>query len=218
MSETAVVTHLDLRDKTITTFILFEVHQTLDQMTEGDRLEVTTDAFPAIDADVAAWCRVTGNPLVARIESERDRSFTIEKGPPRASTHKLAAVVTDDGLFELLSPLGFALAGALEGHEVSLFFQGPAVRVLAQGYRAKMHGAGRLFSRFPRIGLEKAGHLPPQDKIRQLQQLGAHIYACGPSMEHFRVTPSKLAFDDVTVAEYPTFMEQMAEADVHLFA
>ena len=126
-------------------------------------------------------------------------------------------MISDDGLFELLSPLGTALAAALEGQHVSLYFQGPAVRVLARGYRARTHGWGRPFSRFPRSGLERAGHVAPQEKIRQLQALGARIYACGPSMTHFKVPRERLAFDDVTVAEYPTFAEQMAEADIHLF-
>jgi hypothetical protein len=55
-----------------------------------------------------------------------------------------------------------------------------------------------------------AGHLPPQEKIAQL-------YACGPSMEHYRVDPDDLTFDDVIVSEYLTFMEQMHSADVHLY-
>jgi predicted peroxiredoxin len=121
-------------------------------------------------------------------------------------------------LFELLAPLGFALAAALEGHDVSLYFQGPAVRVLTIGYVAKMHGLGRPFSRFPRAGLDKVGHIPPQAKLRQLQLLGAHIYACGPSMDHFKVAEADLAFDDVIVAEYLTFMEQMDQADIHVYS
>lgn len=217
MSKSTVITQLDLRGKTITTFILFKVHEAFVGMEEGDQLEITTDAFPAIGVDVRTWCRASGHRLLAHVENERDQRFTIEKGAPQTSAHKLAAVISDDGLFELLSPLGFALAAALEGHQVSLFFQGPAVHVLARSYRAQMHGIGRVFSRFPRLGLEKAGHLSPQDKIRQLQQLGARIYACGPSMDHYKVPPPQLAFDDVTVAEYLTFTEQMAEADIHLY-
>lgn len=81
-----------------------------------------------------------------------------------------------------------------------------------------MHGPGRPFSRFPRDGLAKVGHLPPQDKLRQLQHLGARFYACGPSMEHYKVDPDHLATDDVTIAAYLTFMEQLDAADIHLVA
>jgi predicted peroxiredoxin/TusA-related sulfurtransferase len=208
---------LDLQGKTITTYIVFAVHQALAEMMEGDRVEVVTDVFAAIDPDIRAWCRATGNPLVD-VSSDGDTCrFTIEQGPPYRSGHKLAAVISDDGLFELLSPLGFALAAALEGHDVSLYFQGPAVRVLAKGFTAKVHGLGRPFSRFPRVGLAKAGHLPPQMKIGQLQQLGAQLYLCGPSMQHYKVAPEDVAFEDVTIAEYLTFIEQMDTADMHIF-
>ena len=101
---------------------------------------------------------------------------------------------------------------------MSLYFQGPAVRVLATGYRARMHGFGSPFSRFPRDGLAEIGHIPPQDKLRQLQRLGARLFACGPSMEHYKVDPADLALDDVTIAAYMTFMEQMDSADIHLVA
>ena len=96
-------------------------------------------------------------------------------------------------------------------------FQGPAVRVLAKGFTEKLHGPGRAFSRFARAGLAKAGHIPAQEKIGQLQALGAHLYICGPSMQHFNVAKTDLAFDDVTIAEYLTFMEIMANADIHVF-
>lgn len=209
---------LDLRGRTITTFIAYEIHEALSALGEGVRVEVVTDAFAAIDTDLRAWCRATGHRLVDTDVTGAMWRFTIEKGAPRRSTRKFAAVIEDDGLFELLAPLGFALASALEGHDVSLYFQGPAVKVLAKGYVAKMHGLGRPFSRFPRAGLDEVGHVPPQAKLHQLQRLGAHIYACGPSMDHFKVADSDLAFDGVIVAEYLTFMEQMDEADIHVYA
>ena len=217
MHPAETVSSLDLQGKTITTFILYEARHALDDAAVGERIEVVTDAFPAIDSDVAAWCRTTGNPLVDVVADGETRRFLIEKAPQQRSGHKLAAVISDDGLLELLAPLGFALGAALEGDEVSLYFQGPAVRVLAEGYTAKLHGPGRPFSRFPRSQLAKIGHIPPQDKITQLQELGARIYACGPSMEHFKVDPDGLAFDDVVVSEYLTFLEQMHSADVHLY-
>jgi len=217
MTDALLATSLNLRGKTITTFIIYEVNHVLQELGERDRIEVVTDAFPAIDPDIAAWCRATGNRLVGVTVDGEARRYVIEKGPPRTSGHKLAAVISDDGLFELLSPLGFALGAALDGDDVSLYFLGPAVRVLKNGYVAKMHGPGRPFSRFPRSGLAKVGHIPPQEKLAQLQELGAQFYACGPSMQHYKVDPSDLAFDDVTVCEYLTFLEQMHHADTHLY-
>jgi hypothetical protein len=62
------------------------------------------------------------------------------------------------------------------------------------------------------------GHVSPAEKLRQLQALGAQLYACGPSLEHFGVDAKRLAFADVTVCEYLTFMEVMQQADVQLYA
>ena len=217
MTDAQVATSLDLRGKTITTFILYETNHALQELEARDRIEVVTDAFPAIDPDIAAWCRATGNRLVDVAADGETRRYAIEKGAARPPGHKLAAVVSDDGLFELLSPLGFALGAALEGDDVSLYFLGPAVRVLEHGYVAKMHGPGRPFSRFPRSGLAKVGHIPPQEKVTQLQELGARLFACGPSMQHYKVDPADLAFENVIICEYLTFMEQMHDADIHLY-
>jgi predicted peroxiredoxin len=118
----------------------------------------------------------------------------------------------------LLSPLGFALAAALGGAQVSVYLLGPAVHLLAPGFRARLHGSARPFSRFARAGLEKAGHVTPAKKLRQLQALGGTLYACGPSLEHFHVDPDRLAFDGVVVCGYLTFMEVMQQADVQLYA
>ena len=82
-------------------------------------------------------------------------------------------IISHPGLEELLSSLGFALAAALGGGEDSLYFQGPAVRVLKRGFNARLQGIGRFFSAFARSGMDKTGHIPPQEKLRQLQDLGA---------------------------------------------
>ncbi len=206
---------LDLTGKTITTFVLYAIHQALGGVEIGERIEATTEALAAIDADMQAWSRATGNAIVHSVEDRHGRRYVIEKGQPKRSGRKLAAIISDDGLFELLSPLGFALAAGLEGHDVSLYFQGPAVRVLARGFTPKMHGLARPFSRFPRDGLAEVGHISPHDKLAQLHALGARFYACGPSMDHYKVDPADLAFD-VTVAAYVTFMEQLDTADIHL--
>ena len=36
-------------------------------------------------------------------------------------------------------------------------------------------------------------------------------------MDHFKVAEADLALDDVIVAEYLTFMEQMDQADIHIY-
>lgn len=143
--------------------------------------------------------------------------YCIEKTIPEQKERKLAVVISNLGLEELLSPLGFALGAALEGIDLHIYLQGPAVRVLKNGFKERFAGINRPFSSFARKALAKTGHIPPQEKVKQLRELGAHFYMCGPSMEHFGVKKDELIFDDILVAEYLTFMEVMNNADIHIF-
>lgn len=208
---------LNMTGKTISTYIVYEVARRLAEVAVGEVVELIIDANEALDNDLHAWCRTSGHELVGVSSAESQRRYVIRKSLPQPTGRRLAAVISNPGLEELLSPLSFALAAALEGLEVSLYFQGPAVRVLSRGFVAKLTGPGRPFSRFARAGLAAIGHVPAQQKIGQLQSLGAHVYVCGPSMQHFGVSREDLAFDDLTIAEYLTFMEVMAAADIHLY-
>jgi predicted peroxiredoxin len=126
-------------------------------------------------------------------------------------------VISNPGLEELLSPLGFALGAALSGSPVAVYFQGPAVRVLTCSFHERLGGWRRPFSRFARSGLERAGHPPPHTKLRQLQSLGAQIYACGGSMQHFKVSADDFFLPDIRIGTYPTFVELMNGAGVQVF-
>lgn len=208
---------LDGRGKTITTFVIHDAAASLRTMAEGEILEVVTDDFEPFPADIAAWCRATGHVLVATESQADGLHFFVEKGRPVAHDTKLAMVISNHGLDELLSPLGFALAAALEGIDVHLYFQGPAVRVLSRGFQPKLKGWGRPFTRFAAAGMTKSGHIPAQDKLRQLRALGAHIYVCGGSMQPFKVKKEDLIFDDLPIVEYFTFMAVMEQADIHIY-
>ncbi len=212
MSVLPEVKRIDVRGKTITTYIANEISAAFREMGVGERVDVITDAFPAIEADLRTWCDITGHRLVDTHTGGMTWRFSIEKGHERRTGRKLAVVVSDDGLFELLSPLGFALAAALEGDDVSIYVQGPAVKVLTRGYVAPVHGVARPFGRIPRAGLAHAGHVSPQTKIEQVHRLGGRIFVCGPSMEHYKVERSDLVVDDVVVCEYLTFMAELNSA------
>jgi predicted peroxiredoxin/TusA-related sulfurtransferase len=208
---------LDVRGRTITTAIAWAAHEQLAGLAVGDEIELETDPFPAIVPDLEAWCRATGHELVDLRRNGESWRVRLRKGEPRRNEHRVAVVVSSDELTELLSPLGFALGAALGGAQVALYLHGPAVHVLAPGFRAKLHGLARPFSRFARAGLEGQGHVAPTEKLRQLQALGAELYACGPSLGHFGVDPERMVFDNVIVCEYLTFMEVMQQADVQLY-
>lgn len=208
---------LDRTGKTITTFVVFDAVTALQTMDEGEVLELLTDDFDPFQADVAAWCRATGHALLSTERTATGLRFHIEKRTPSTKETALAMVVSNDGLEELLSPLGFALGAALEGITVHLYFQGPAVRVLTERFRPKLKGWARPFSRFAAAGMTKAGHIPAQDKLRQLRSLGAHMYVCGGSLQPFKVDREDFIFDDLPIIEYLTFMSIMEEADIQLY-
>jgi predicted peroxiredoxin/TusA-related sulfurtransferase len=208
---------IDMRGKTITPFILYYAVKNLQDMQEGEILEVNTDKFEAIENDMNAWSRMTGHRLLEMETSNNYQRYFIEKVNIKKPERILAMIISDPGLEKLLSPLGLALSAALSGTDVYLYFQGPAVRVLKKNFKAKLSGIQKPLSSFARKEMAKAGHLPPQDKLEQLKELGARIYICGGSMNPFGVKKSDLVFDDVIVAEYLTFLEIMDNADIHIF-
>lgn len=217
MTTVPITESLDRTGKSISTFVIYDADLELMGMEEGEVLELLTDEFKPLEHDISAWTDAVGHQLIASELVATGRRFLIGKGRVRPVTASVAMVISDAGLEELLSPLGFALAAGLEGMGVSLFFQGPAVRVLAHRYRPKLRGWTRPFSRFAAAGMARTGHIAAQDKLRQLQALGAEIYVCGPSMQHFRVRPEALAFGGVQIVEYLSFMAVMREADVQLY-
>lgn len=208
---------IDMRGKTITPFIVYYTVKNLKDMQPGEILAVSTDKFEAIENDINAWSRMTGNRLLETETGEDFQRYYIQRSNMNENGKKLAMIVSDASLEGLLSPLGMALSAALSGTDVYLYFQGPAVRVLKKGFKAKLSGIQKPFSSFARNSMAKAGHLPPQVKLEQLKELGAHIYICGGSMDPFGVKKSDLIFDDVTIAEYLTFLEVMDNANIKFF-
>ncbi len=208
---------LDRRGKIITTFVIYDAAVELEQMTEGEVLEILTDEFTPFEPDIRAWCQATGHVLLASETAPDGHRFLIEKRHPKVRETSLAMVISAAGLDELLSPLGFALGAALEGMDVHLYFQGPAVRVLTKGYRPRLRGWARPFSRFAAAGMSRAGHIPAQDKLRQLRSLGAHLYVCGGSMPAFKVRREDLIYDDLPIVEYLTFISVLEDADIQLY-
>jgi len=208
---------VDGRGRSISTAILFEVAAAMRDVAAGAVIKVRTDPLSAVDSDIRAWCRTTGHELVAVEEVAGAREYAVRKARELRDQPGWAIVISNPGLEELLSPLGFALAAALAGSAVAIYFQGPAVRVLTRSFSEKLAGWQRPFSAFARRGLDKAGHPPPHHKLRQLVDLGARIYVCGPSMAHFKVAPDELFLPGIEIAAYPTFVEQMNGAHVQVF-
>ena len=224
-----VVVHIDVRrGPIVSAAVLCELTQALEKLHPQEAVELKTDAFEGLHMDIMAWGRMSGHEvhfLVPRLKEELVESkddyhrYIIVKKPEKEAIPKgkMAIVISSDKLEDLLSPLGFALTAACAGMEVSLFFQGPAVRALRQNFKGRLSSLWCcLFSSFARQAMDKMGHAPPAEKLDSLQDLGAKLYVCHPSMRVFGVKESKLR-ENVVLAEYATFLEAMKDAQVILY-
>lgn len=226
---------LDLRGgKTVSTYILVQVVDSLSSLQPGEAIYLVTDVHAGLGSDIKAWGRLTNNDVrevpwkSSKGETDDNskkyeryiivkKDVTVDKDSEQKQ--HVAIIISQDGLEELLSPLGFALGAITSGMHVSLYFQGPAVHALRRGFKGRLSGVfSAPFSHFARRGMAAMGHAPPAAKIEQLHRLGAKFYACHPSLEHFGVRVSDMAFpEDVVLAEYVTFLEVMRSATVKLY-
>ena len=101
---------IDGRGRSISTAIAYEVWNALRDMEPGEEASVRTDALPAVDSDIRAWCRTAGHDLTGVEERDTERRYGIRKTDQPRAQPPWALVISDPGLEELLSPLGFALA------------------------------------------------------------------------------------------------------------
>jgi len=166
---------VDGRRRSASTAILYDTVREMRTLAADALVRVRTDPLPAVDSDIRAWCRTTGHELVEVEEVAGARDYVVRKAGEVREQPGWAVVISNPGLEELLSPLGFALGAALAGSPVAIYFQGPAVRVLTRSFSEKLPGWKRPFSVFARRGLDRAGHPPPHVKLRQLEDLGARI-------------------------------------------
>ncbi len=54
--------------------------------------------------------------------------------------------ISNHALEYLIAPLGLALSAALNGDDVYLYFQGPAVKILTKGFSESLSGVGKPFT------------------------------------------------------------------------
>lgn len=202
---------LDMRGNGMTTDIVARAINRLEEIAHGESLKLTVDAGEAIDNDLRAWCEATGNHLLRVDESGSSSTYHIEKGVPVAVVHRMALVVSTDDHRHLEAPLSLALAAALEGVEVAIFFEGDAVAILTD--RHTNRGGPRWTRWFGRSARTEA-----HARVRQIHDLGGDLYACARAVRDHHLDRSDFAFDRITQAEYLTFLPVMEEADIQLLA
>ena len=214
---------LDLRggNKIISAYVLQAVVERLQTQTE---LELRTDHYQALQSDVLAWGRLSTNQveLLNDASSTNQDCYKITKADEalqQSPKPKLALIVSQDGLEELLTPLGFGVCAVCAGWDVAIFFQGPGVHVLHKDFTDRLSSwMSRPFTCFARRGLQAVGHVSASEKLETLHDLGAVFYACQPSLDHFGVPLPKTIYpDEIVPCEYMTFLEVMKDATIQLF-
>ena len=211
---------IDVREtgKKISVYPLVRVALEMKKLKDGDIVELYTDDYEGLRNDIRSWAELTGHGLeleeMVLLGEEYDHFFITKRSVTdsvvQQPVERLAIIISKDSLEDLISPLGFALAGAVAGKKVSIFFQGPAVHVLKKGFKGQLSGwFSKPFSYFARRGMAAMGHEPPTTKLQQLQDLGAKFFACHPSMDVFGVKQSQIAYDNVSLCEYSTFLLEM---------
>jgi predicted peroxiredoxin/TusA-related sulfurtransferase len=209
---------IDFSGKKISGFIIFKISEKLEGLKINESIKIKTDNYKAVQSDLLAWSRMTRNQVELIETSDDNFFFEITKTSDKIGNGKtFSIIISDKGLEELLSPLGFSVGAALNGYQVNIYFQGPAVKVLQKGFKEKLKGFNSIFSGFARNGLSKIGHSPAQDKLRILERYGAKFYVCQPSMDHFRLKEQDIDFSNIVICEYFTFIEVLEKSDINFF-
>ena len=92
--EATIKRSLDRRNKSITTFVIYDAAEELETMDEGEALEIFTDEFEPFEWDIAAWCQSTGHVMVASEPTTAGHRFVIEKRTPKTKDSSMAIVIS----------------------------------------------------------------------------------------------------------------------------
>lgn len=77
---------LDVRGKTITTFIAYQAARAVSRVGDGGVVEIITDDAAPVLADVQTWARARGHVLVGTEQEAGHLRLAIQKGPPRPAS------------------------------------------------------------------------------------------------------------------------------------
>jgi peroxiredoxin family protein/TusA-related sulfurtransferase/rhodanese-related sulfurtransferase len=112
---------------------IMKVFETMKDMKDGERLEVSA-SDPGFTADIASWCRRTGNTLISNEHRGSDYVALLQKGSgsiaaPAVSAPAAAAqpegktiIVFDGDLDKVLASFIIANGAAAMGRPVTMFF------------------------------------------------------------------------------------------------
>jgi len=200
--------------------VAYEVIKALRGLETGAVVEVITKDDQGLLNDLGLWCRATGHELLGKQPGRGETRVLIGKGEPARNDKTMTVVMSTASLDHAVLPLEKALAGAVLGMDVNAVFEGAAVRLLKRGYRPRLSGlAGRLFTaKVEAVMKDEIGWPLPQESILILQDLGARLYICSPSMFGYGVREQDLIVSTYTLGAVVTWADLLARSDIQVFS
>ena len=200
--------------------VAYEVIKALRGLETGAVVEVITKDDQGLLNDLGLWCRATGHELLGKQPGRGETRVLIGKGEPARNDKTMTVVMSTASLDHAVLPLEKALAGAVLGMDVNVVFEGAAVRLLKRGYRPRLSGlAGRLFTaKVEAVMKDEIGWPLPQESILILQDLGARLYICSPSMFGYGVREQDLIVSTYTLGAVVTWADLLARSDIQVFS
>ncbi|MGL5787008.1 MAG: FAD-dependent oxidoreductase [Bacteroidales bacterium] len=225
---------------------IMRVKQAIDAAKEGERVEVmATDAGFARDAE--AWCKSTGNIMIANSGEKGKYTVVIEKSAPKScsvvtscdSKGKTLIMFSDD-LDKALATFVLANGAAATGEKVTIFFTFWGLNVIKKESKpqVKKDIFGKMFgmmlpSSSKKLNLSKMSmfgigdkmmrHIMNQKGIDSLESLRQQALDNGVEFIACQMSMDVMGvareelMDDVTIGGVATYMERAENANVNLF-
>lgn len=225
---------------------IMRVKQAIDAAKEGERVEVmATDAGFARDAE--AWCKSTGNIMIANSGEKGKYTVVIEKSAPKScsvvtscdSKGKTLIMFSDD-LDKALATFVLANGAAATGEKVTIFFTFWGLNVIKKESKpqVKKDIFGKMFgmmlpSSSKKLNLSKMSmfgigdkmmrHIMNQKGIDSLESLRQQALDNGVEFIACQMSMDVMGvareelMDEVTIGGVATYMERAENANVNLF-
>lgn len=225
---------------------IMRVKQAIDAATEGERVEVmATDAGFARDAE--AWCKSTGNIMIANSGEKGKYTVVIEKSALKScsvvtscdSKGKTLIMFSDD-LDKALATFVLANGAAATGEKVTIFFTFWGLNVIKKESKpqVKKDIFGKMFgmmlpSSSKKLNLSKMSmfgigdkmmrHIMNQKGIDSLESLRQQALDNGVEFIACQMSMDVMGvareelMDEVTIGGVATYMERAENANVNLF-
>ena len=224
---------------------IMKVYENMKDMKNGEVLEVSA-SDPGFTRDIGAWCRRTGNTLVANERRGGDFVAVVKKGGEAAAPVVSSAlqgksiIVFSDDLDKVLASFIIANGAAAMGRPVTMFFTFWGLTVLRKAekqpvkktFMESMFGAmlprGVKDLRLSRMNMGGMGTAMMkkimkdknvdslEDLIKKAIKQGVKIVACTMSMDVMGIRPEEL-IDGVELGGVGAYLGDAEESNVNLF-